>query len=407
MASILRTRRTRAAESCKHYHGRTVRAPTNFAVGYHQIHPDVSLNYQMNRFSTGAQDMIAEMLQVAPKIRDYTDYTREFLGLSEQALHKGEVLKGASFLRSAEFFMFPDDPRKQSARGEFVHLMRECFRITSDFHHSIPYQTSVLSSYRVTNQGSRGTIVLFGGFDSYIEELFPIQFHLRDSGFDVITFEGPGQGAVLEEGGLALTPDWDKPVRTVLDHFQLHDVTLIGYSLGGGLALRAAAYEPRVRRVVADDIFTDLVDASLRQVTPIARAALLGLLRIDAAPLVNLLVKRAMRRSLAIDWGVRQGMHVTGTSTPYQYFKQARRYRTDDVSPLVEQDVLLLAAAEDHYVPLHQFHDQIRWLTRARSLTTRLFTRQEQAQNHVHVGNVELSLRAIIDWINERTAHSR
>jgi hypothetical protein len=46
-------------------------------------------------------------------------------------------------------------------------------------------------------------------------------------------------------------------------------------------------------------------------------------------------------------------MHVTSTSTPYAYFKEAKPYRTHDISSLVEQDVLLLAAAEDHYVPLH------------------------------------------------------
>ncbi len=376
--------------------------PTNFGIGYHQIHADVSLNYQMNRFSTGAPDMIAEMREVAPKIRDYTGYTREFLGLSDRALRKGEVLKGAYYLRSAEFYMFPDDPRKQSARGEFVRLMRECFGITSEVHHTLPYESSVLSSYYLTNQTSQGTIVLFGGFDSYIEELFPMQLYLRDAGFHVITFEGPGQGAVLEEGHLAMTPDWERPVRIVLDHFQLDDVTLVGYSLGGCLALRAAARERRVRRVVADDIFTDLVDVSLRQVPPIARATLSGLLTMDAARLVNRLVQRAMHQSLVIEWGMRQGMHVTGTSTPFEYFKEAERYRTDDISPQVEQDVLLLAGAEDHYVPLHQFHDQMRWLTGARSVTARLFTRQEQAHNHVHVGNVGLSLRVIADWITER-----
>jgi alpha-beta hydrolase superfamily lysophospholipase len=63
--------------------------------------------------------------------------------------------------------------------------------------------------------------VLFGGFDSYIEELCAIQLYLHDFGFDVIAFEGPGQGAALEEQHLPMTPDWDKPVRAVLDYFQL------------------------------------------------------------------------------------------------------------------------------------------------------------------------------------------
>jgi hypothetical protein len=49
-----------------------------------------------------------------------------------------------------------------------------------------------------------------------------------------------------------------------------------------------------------------------------------------------------------------------------------------------------------------QFYDQIQWLTSARSLTARLFTRKEHAQNHVHIGNVGLSLQLMADWIIER-----
>jgi hypothetical protein len=59
--------------------------------------------------------------------------------------------------------------------------------------------------------------------------------------------------------------------------------------------------------------------------------------------------------------------------------------------------VLLLAGAEDHYVPLRQLYDQIRWLTGARALTARLFTRHEQAHNRVHLGNIGLSLQVIAD----------
>ena len=158
----------------------------------------------MNRFSTGARDTIAEMRAAAPKIHDYRDYSRGFLSLSDQTLQKGETLKGAYYLRSAEFYMFPDDSRKQSARCEFARLMREHFRVTDEACHSVPYDTWKLSSYRFTTPGSRGTIVLFGGFDSYIEELFPTQFYLLDAGFDAVAFEAPGQGSVLEEEHLTM-----------------------------------------------------------------------------------------------------------------------------------------------------------------------------------------------------------
>ncbi|WP_246258424.1 hypothetical protein [Amycolatopsis anabasis] len=39
-------------------------------------------------------------------------------------------------------------------------------------------------------------------------------------------------------------------------------------------------------------------------------------------------------------------------------------------------------------------------LTGARSVTTRLFTAAEQAQNHCHVGNIGASVRAILSWLD-------
>ncbi len=195
-------------------------AASTFALGYHDIHPDVSLNYQMNRFSTGSPHMIAEMRSVAPNIHDYTDYVREFLNLSDKALAGGGTLEGANYLRSAEFFMFPGDPRKPLARTRYAQLMKQRFEVRDENHHWIRYGSSKLSAYRFTPPAPHGTVVVFGGFDSYIEELFSIQLYFRDAGFDVIGFEGPGQGAVLEDEHLLMTPESDRPVGVILDHFK-------------------------------------------------------------------------------------------------------------------------------------------------------------------------------------------
>ena len=77
--------------------------------------------------------------------------------------------------------------------------------------------------------------------------------------------------------------------------------------------------------------------------------------------------------------------------------------RTDDVSSRITQDVLLMAGAEDHYVPLAQLGAQIQTLTTARSVTARLFTRAESAQNHCQIGNLGLSLQVILGWLGNHT----
>ena len=92
-----------------------------------------------------------------------------------------------------------------------------------------------------------------------------------------------------------------------------------------------------------------------------------------------------------------------GVDTPAQALAAVRTMRTDDVSSRITQDVLLMAGAEDHYVPLDQLNAQIQTLTNAQSVTARLFTRAESAQNHCQIGNLGLSLRVILGWLDNHT----
>lgn len=377
-----------------------------FPVGYEAIHPDVSINFQMNRFYTyvGEQRMLAELREAAPRIKTYVDLTREVLALAETALAEGRLLSGAYYLRLAEFYLFADDPRKPDVRGRFLQLIRGYYAITPDMLHLVKAAGYTLRAYRLESPERRGEIVLFGGFDSYVEEWWPLILCFRERGFNVTVFEGPGQGALIEEDGVPFTPDWKVPVGAILDAFDLDDVTLVGLSLGGGLAIRAAVDEPRVRRVIADDILTDFLDVVLRQTSGTVRAIVRGLLALNARALVDALIRRVMGGSPVAEWGVRHGMHVMGAATPGAFFEAARAFQTRDVSKRITQDVLLMAGAGDHFVPLRQLYDQTAWLTHARSITSRIFTVGESAANHCHVGNFGLALDVMVDWIHQTSA---
>lgn len=104
--------------------------------------------------------------------------------------------------------------------------------------------------------------MLRGGNDSYFEEfLFPV-LYLREQGFEVYLFEGPGQGEAVRLQEKHFTHEWEKPVKAVLDYFSLEDVCIIGISLGSYLAPRAAAFEKRITKVVTWSIslcFQDVI----------------------------------------------------------------------------------------------------------------------------------------------------
>lgn len=371
-------------------------------VGYYDLHPDVSINFQFNRWVQWLGDATAleEMQTVAPKIKTYADLRHEFLLLSEQALQQNRPLAAAYYLRTAEFFVWADDPQKHPMRDHFVQLMRQCYDINENEQYQIAYQTGFLPAYRFTPPQAKATLVLFGGYDSYIEEFFPIVFFFVEAGYEVVVFEGPGQGGALEDAGLTMIPEWEQPVKAVLDYFGLNDVILMGISLGGGLVIRAAAFEPRIRYVIADDILCNSFEAITRSLPETLKAQVNQHLADQTADQLNALFDQLMPQSPILEWGIRQGMHIMGKPTPYEFFQAAQTYNTIDISNRVTVDVLLLAGSEDHYVPLHQLYQQAQALTNVRSLTTRVFTRADQAQNHVQVGNVGLSLRFIANWLD-------
>jgi hypothetical protein len=93
-------------------------------------------------------------------------------------------------------------------------------------------------------------------------------------------------------------------------------------------------------------------------------------------------------------------MHVTGTATAYDFLQSITTFRTRTVSGRVTADVLLLAGTQDHFVPLAALWRQGAALTHARSVTTRLFTADEQASNHCQAGNYGLAVRVIDDWLS-------
>lgn len=97
--------------------------------------------------------------------------------------------------------------------------------------------------------------ILLPGLDSTKEEYFHWENNFLKRGLATLSLEGPGQG---ETGYKThIRPDYEVAVTAALDALQgreglnLDRVGLIGVSLGGYYAPRAAAFEPRIKAVSA------------------------------------------------------------------------------------------------------------------------------------------------------------
>ena len=210
------------------------------APGFHAFHADANINYQLNRFLIAGRENMFRA--IGHQLSDFEDWQTEFLARAYECEAAGELDVAAQLYRAAEFFISPRNPERRRAYERFFDLFYRAHPELVAARIEIPYAGRRLHALRIRTSGvARGTIVIHAGFDAYIEEFVDIGRFFGAAGYEVVMFDGPGQGTTLMRDGLPMTADWEKPVTATLDHLGIADATLLGISLGGCLALRAAA----------------------------------------------------------------------------------------------------------------------------------------------------------------------
>src|SRR6476659_8295499 len=110
---------------------------------------------------------------------------------------------------------------------------------------TIPYQDTTLPGYLflVDNSGApRPTLIYTSGYDSTSQECyFVLAVAAMRRGYNVLAFDGPGQGGALHLQKLVMRPDWEAVISPVVDYALTRTeidpdrIAGFGYSLGGYL----------------------------------------------------------------------------------------------------------------------------------------------------------------------------
>jgi len=364
-------------------------------IGYRKFHKQKFFNYQMNRLHSLGYSKGEEIEEAAKEISNSADYVRVFKKLAYKASADGRLQNAAFYLRSAEFFTAFDSADRLATYQEFQDIFYTAFADENISRQTIAYQGGSLPAMELNPKGKKGTILLFGGFDSLIEEFFVIWKYFATAGYRVIAFEGPGQGGALQLHGLHFDHDWEKPVGAVLDHFEIDEATLIGISMGGYWAIRAAAYEKRIRQVVSWPPVYDWME----QIPAFAQSMVFPLLKFEG--FMNGNIRLRMRLAPILDHAIKQAMFMVGKEQPMDAVRWLLGMNKSHVSSdKVKQDVLLLGGESDSFQPVKLLHKQRKALTNARSVSSRIFTKAEHADMHCQMGNLNLALSEIENWLS-------
>ena len=238
-------------------------------------------SYQVNRALTQAHyggGEFAEIIEVAGKIDpdNRETFNQEWLKKGNQVFEWAEdfekknalvsarrtYLRAFNYLRTAEFFMNLQDSRKletyTKAREAFIRAIK--YFDEKPLQIEVPFENSFLPGYLFSPPLGAGgpppVMVMFGGLDSLAEELyFGIGNHLNERGIALLAVDGPGQGAALRLNHIHSRHDYNVAGTAVYEYVVANlsaevDTTRIGIagvSMGGYMAARCAAFEPRFK----------------------------------------------------------------------------------------------------------------------------------------------------------------
>jgi pimeloyl-ACP methyl ester carboxylesterase len=206
---------------------------------------------------------------------------------------------------------------------------------------------------------------------------------------------------VIRKQGLPFRHDWEHVISAVVDHLgacpEVDDkrIALLGVSMGGYLAPRAAAFEKRLAACIANG---GVMDFSGPRVPPqMTREQYVSAIR-NTPDQMNMMMRRRAEKDVMARWGIENGLYTFKVSSPVEWAAKLLDY---DLTPVVKQitcPVLVIDVENENSFPgeARKLYDAL-----ICPKTWMFFTEEEGAGDHCQTGSPALAQQRIFDWLEE------
>lgn len=319
-------------------------------------------------------------------------------------------LKSSNYYRAAEFFLRDESEQRASittAKRSCSCFEKACKLFEPAYERiQIPFEGTTLPGYFFKADGTsqkRPTIIATTGHDGTAEELY---FYIGVSGirrgYNVLTFEGPGQGLALREQGLSFRADWEKAVTPVVDYlFTRSDVdttriAIVGYSMGGYFAPRAAAFEHRIVACVANSGVYDFFDGVMGEKAN--SPEFMTFLKPENESAFNAHVNEIIKENLGAWWKIKNGLYTFRLTSAQQLINAYRAFTLKNCVSQIACPVLICDSQEEHFLgnQAHVLYDKLECPKDFIS-----FSKKDGASLHCQSGAEILSSGRILDWLDD------
>jgi pimeloyl-ACP methyl ester carboxylesterase len=360
---------------------------------------------------------IGEIITTAERIThgDWESWYREWRALADRIADvagkcaadghsvsaAGAYLRASNYYRTAEFFLRDDprhDPRVADTSTRAIEAFRSAAQIQGRWERvRIPYEGVLLEGYylNVSGDDPGPTLLAHGGFDSTVEELaFALGEAAGRYGWNCLIFEGPGQGSALRVEHLPFRYDWEAVVSPVVDFaltlrgVDADRIALVGMSMGGYLAPRAAAFEHRLAACIAyDGLFDFNLTAYMEQqhAEQDSTQRIAAMNDVAAAP-------------TQLRWLLLNARWAFDVSAVQELLAEVAKYDLTDVAAQITCPTLVCEAENDQFSSdgAAKLYEALRC-----PKTYSRFTAAEGAGEHCSEGALTLFHQRMFDWLDD------
>ncbi|KAF7366918.1 2,6-dihydropseudooxynicotine hydrolase [Mycena sanguinolenta] len=251
---------------------------------------------------------------------------------------------------------------------------------------------------------AKPTLLVGNGYDGSQEDMYhQVCVAALERGWNCMTYEGPGQPTVRREQNIGFIADWEKVVTPVVDYLanrtdvDMSHLALLGISMGGYLAARAAAFEPRIKALIVNpgivsvqaSYFTDFPDELLALFDSGNQTAF------DAV--INALLLNSSTPS-GTRWGIEQGLWSFHTESPFEFFTLTGAMNLTGLYDKITMPTWTANSTRDTFFP----NQSVMFATQLQNITNvTLITYDGPEGYHCQVGASTSTNRDVFEWLED------
>ncbi len=298
---------------------------------------------------------------------------------AEDCLKKGHKISARdAYFRASSYYSAATDYLDEAGQSErFLPIFkthRACWRsaITlTDFRYeefNIPYEGTTLSGFFIghkSGKSPRPLCIYNNGSDGSLLDCWIMGgAGMLERGYNLVTFDGPGQGSSLFEKNLHFRYDWEKVITPVVNSVinrpdvDKNKIVLLGISQGGYWVPRAAAFEKRLKAIVVDpgvyDVSTSWIDHLPKE--------MIELLQSGNKDMFNKFMVGGFKQmpGAAATYNFRARPY--GFDNPFDTYKEVQKYNLRDVADKISCPVIITSPENESFWPgqSQQLYDMIK-----------------------------------------------